>query len=36
MGMEIAERALALCNDDEAQVTVTRERSLLSRFARSA
>jgi PmbA protein len=35
MGMEIAERALALCDDDEAQVTVTRERSLLSRFARS-
>jgi predicted Zn-dependent protease len=35
MSMEIAERALALCDDDEAQVTVTHERSLLSRFARS-
>jgi PmbA protein len=31
---ELAERALAQC-DGEAQVTVTRERSLLSRFARS-
>jgi PmbA protein len=32
--MELAERALALCSG-EAQITVTRERSLLSRFARS-
>ena len=33
--LEIAERALALAGDD-AQVTVVRERSLQSRFARSA
>ena len=32
---ELAERALAQCGDGEAQATVTRERSLLSRFARS-
>jgi predicted Zn-dependent protease len=32
--LELAERALALV-DGEAQVTVTRERSLVSRFARS-
>jgi PmbA protein len=32
--VDLAERALALC-DGEVQVTVTRERSLLSRFARS-
>ena len=31
---EVAERALALC-DGETQITITRERSLLSRFARS-
>jgi PmbA protein len=34
MSWDLAERALALC-DGDAQVTVTRERSLLSRFARS-
>jgi PmbA protein len=32
--LELAERTLALC-EGEVQVTVTRERSLLSRFARS-
>jgi predicted Zn-dependent protease len=32
--LELAERALALC-DGEVQITVARERSLLSRFARS-
>jgi PmbA protein len=32
--LELAERALAVCTG-EVQVTVTRERSLLSRFARS-
>jgi PmbA protein len=32
--LELAERALALC-EGEVQVTVTRERSLLSRYARS-
>jgi predicted Zn-dependent protease len=32
--LELAERALALCKG-EVQVTVTRERSLLSRYARS-
>ena len=34
--LQIAERALALVAVDEAQVTVVRERSLMSRFARSA
>jgi PmbA protein len=34
MSLDLAERALAFC-DGDAQVTVTRERSLLSRFARS-
>ena len=35
--LELAERALALAGGgDEVQVTVTRERSLFSRFARSA
>lgn len=34
--LQIAERALALAGAPEAQVTVVRERSLLSRFARSA
>lgn len=34
--IELAERALALLPGEEAQVTATRERSLLSRFARSA
>ena len=33
---ELAERALARAGDGEVQVTVTRERSLHSRFARSA
>ena len=33
---EVAERALALVRAAEAQVTVVRERSLVSRFARSA
>ena len=33
--LDIAERALALCGPD-TQVTVVRERSLMSRFARSA
>jgi PmbA protein len=33
---EIAERALALAGPGETQVTVVRERSLVSRFARSA
>ena len=33
---EIAERALALAGPGETQVTVVRERSLMSRFARSA
>jgi len=33
---EIAELALALAGAGETQVTVTRERSLMSRFARSA
>jgi len=33
---QIAERALALAGAGETQVTVTRERSLMSRFARSA
>ena len=33
---EIAERALALAGPGEAQVTVMRERSLVSRFSRSA
>ena len=33
--LEIAERALAL-SDGDTQVTVVRERSLLSRYARSA
>jgi PmbA protein len=32
--LQLAERALALC-EGEVQVTVTRERSLLSRYARS-
>jgi PmbA protein len=35
MALDIAQRALALAGDD-VQVTVIRERSLLSRFARSA
>jgi PmbA protein len=34
--LAIAERALALTGGDEVQVTVVRERSLMSRFARSA
>ena len=34
--LQIAERALALAGTAEAQVTVVRERSLMSRFARSA
>ena len=33
---EIAERALALAGPGDTQVTVVRERSLMSRFARSA
>jgi thiamine biosynthesis lipoprotein ApbE len=33
--LALAERALALADGDQAQVTVTRERSLVSRFARS-
>ena len=33
---EVAERALALAGPGDAQVTVVRERSLVSRFARSA
>ena len=33
---QIAERALSLAGDGEVQVSVVRERSLLSRFARSA
>ena len=34
--LETAERALRLAGDGEVQVTVVRERSLMSRFARSA
>ena len=34
--LELAQRALAHLDADEAQATVTRERSLASRFARSA
>jgi len=33
--LALAERALALAHGDQVQVTVTRERSLVSRFARS-
>ena len=34
--LELAQHALAHLQGDEAQATVTRERSLCSRFARSA
>jgi len=34
--LELAQRALAFLEADEAQATVTRERSLVARFARSA
>jgi predicted Zn-dependent protease len=34
--LELAERALSFVSGEEAQATVTRERSLVTRFARSA